>query len=1271
VSKSIPFFFLTFFSLFLFLKGQESDYKPGELIVQLQKGVRAEAVAKQLSSMELQPKRQLSRRLNIWLFSWEQQKASDETALDRVWQNENVIVAQFNHYVTQRSTFPNDPQFGSQWALNNTGQGGGTPDADIDAPEAWNFVTGGTTVTGDEIIVAVIDGGFDLTHQDLSYWMNHQEIPANGIDDDHNGYVDDFRGWNAYNHNGNIPNDPHGTHVAGIAAAKGNNNTGISGVNWGTKIMPIAGSSGTESVVVEAYGYALEMRARYNETSGDSGAFVVVTNSSFGVDYGNPANFPIWCAMYDSLGACGILSCAATANRNIDVDVLGDIPTACPSDFMISVTNTTRNDVKNPGAAYGATAIDLGAPGSSILSTLPGNSYGSMSGTSMATPHVAGAVALLWAAAGRQLIQEYSTNPAEAALLVKDFILNGTDSLPDLRGITVSGGRLNLMNSVLLVRGYPNANPQIRVIPTSISDTLFMGAAGQREFYIYNDQTQPGSLDFAIHVDSSVSWLAAVPLTGSVGPSSFQTILVNMNTLGLRPGMYVTELIVTGNDTLNPADTVSVALQVREYPPIILLDTLNFNLPVNSVDSQAVAFRNYRDSSLVFQITDEEIPIPLKEKVNGNWDQSIEPIPEDCPWVSENPDSGLILAGDSMEVWIVVDATGLFTGDYLAQIVVHSDDPVHPVVNGPVVWLHAYSDPGTNFTYPDVLDFDTTFVGTSSQRNLTLLNAGTDTLRVYDITCTNPQFIVDTTSFYVLPFDSMVVPVRFSSMTTGNFDCWVVVESNFPGTPLDSTLARAFAIEPPHAMFTPGFTNPIPVWDSVDVSVNIANTGGSDLLWNAFIDTVPATRKIILPVHGPMEAPKNAEVAPRGAGAWTGTIFQKHWNLQFSADLTFVTGALGNAGSEFDGTYYYTTRWASNLLHKIDQSGNLVEEFSIPGVSGLRDLAFDGTYMYGGTASTTIYIMDFSNKTVVGTISSPQVVRHIAYDENADGFWVGDWASDIVLVGRSGATLATIPRASHGLERMYGSAYDNVNCGPPCLWVFDQGSGSGAPQLIHQIDLTNHTLTGFSYDVASDFPFNGIAGGLFSATDIVPGTFSIGGVLQGTTDMLFVYGLVVLPPNWLRLIVDSGSVAPSQNMDIPLRIYGSSVRIDSAYVVFHTNDPLSSVINIWVVRDVLTEISHEVAIPTTYAVSQNYPNPFNPATTIKFQLPEASSVTLVIYNTIGQVVRRLVDTKMGAGYHEMTWDGLNDSGMPVSSGIYIYRFKAGDYRKVRKMIFMK
>ncbi len=359
--------------------------------------------------------------------------------------------------VTRRNT-PDDMQFSEQWGLHNTGQSGGTVDADIDAVEAWDISTGGVTPLGDTIVVAIVDGGMLLTHADLSpnLWTNWGEIAGNGIDDDNNGYIDDIHGWNAYSSNGSIPSDGHGTHVAGIVGARGNNGSYVSGVNWDVKLMALGGSSGTTSIVLEAYGYVLDQRAIYDSTGGASGAFVVATNSSFGVNNAdcNSASYSLWNDMYNAMGQYGILSCGATMNNNSNVDVTGDVPTGCDSDYMISVTNTTRNDSKNSGAAYGLTTIDLGAPGTQILSTYTGGGTSSLSGTSMATPQVAGAVGFIHSSMSAGLASFFRESPDQGAIIIKQIILDGTDQLSSLNGITVSGGRLNLYNSAVLSMEY-------------------------------------------------------------------------------------------------------------------------------------------------------------------------------------------------------------------------------------------------------------------------------------------------------------------------------------------------------------------------------------------------------------------------------------------------------------------------------------------------------------------------------------------------------------------------------------------------------------------------------------------------------------------------------------------------------------------------------------------------------------------------------------------------------------------------------------------------
>lgn len=330
-------------------------------------------------------------------------------------------------YEVEICQIPNDGYFNNLWGMHNTGQSGGTPDADIDAPEAWDLATG----SGD-VIVAVIDTGVDYTHPDLAanMWTNDAEINgAPGVDDDGNGYVDDIYGYDFRNNDGNPMDDNgHGTHCAGTIGAKGDNNQGVAGVCWNIKIMAMkflnSSGSGYTSDAIECLNYSVSMGAKISSNSWGGG--------------GDSQNFK---NAIITAGEAGMLFVAAAGNDSRNNDVYPHYPSSYDCNNIISVMATNRYDNKSGFSNYGQVSVDLGAPGSDIFSCKLGGGYAYKSGTSMATPHVAGACALLW---------QY--NPTLSREEIKDLLIDSVDVVfnPN-NNFCVSNGRLNIYKALSLV----------------------------------------------------------------------------------------------------------------------------------------------------------------------------------------------------------------------------------------------------------------------------------------------------------------------------------------------------------------------------------------------------------------------------------------------------------------------------------------------------------------------------------------------------------------------------------------------------------------------------------------------------------------------------------------------------------------------------------------------------------------------------------------------------------------------------------------------------
>jgi len=345
--------------------------------------------------------------------------------------------------------------------MRNTGQTGGTSDADIDADEAWGVFTGSS-----DVVVAVIDTGIDYNHDDLAanIWTNPGETgsgkESNGVDDDSNGYIDDWRGWNFVNNNNNPMDDNyddntyHGTHVAGTIGAVGNNETGVVGVNWNVKLMAVKcfnwEGSGTTVNEIKAIDY-----------STDNGAHL--SNNSWG---GGAYDQALYNAIKRARDAKKLFVAAAgnygDSGKNTDNDPF--YPACYNLNNIISVLSTDHNDNKSGFSNYGANSVDIGAPGGTndgsvkdIYSTKRYDAYRYLAGTSMAAPHVTGIAALAW---GKLPYPPFTYTQLKSRILTKK------DSKSSLSGKCVSGGRVNAYK-VIYDSSVPSAPSNLGVTATA------------------------------------------------------------------------------------------------------------------------------------------------------------------------------------------------------------------------------------------------------------------------------------------------------------------------------------------------------------------------------------------------------------------------------------------------------------------------------------------------------------------------------------------------------------------------------------------------------------------------------------------------------------------------------------------------------------------------------------------------------------------------------------------------------------------------------------
>ncbi|UCH85547.1 MAG: S8 family serine peptidase, partial [Candidatus Latescibacterota bacterium] len=695
----------------------------------------------------------------------------------------DVQYAEPNYWGHVDDVFPNDPMFQQLWGMHNIGQTGGTPDADIDAPEAWEFET------GDEVLLGVIDTGVDVTHEDLAdnIYINPNEIPDNGIDDDDNGFIDDVHGWD-FVYNDNNPDDQygHGTHVSGTIAGIGNNEIGVTGVCWTAKILPIrwldAGGWGTVAQAVASIEYATLMGAK-------------ATNNSWGF---GPQYIQSLRDAIEAAGVAGSIFVASAGNDYTDTDLVPHYPSSYLLDNIISVAATDHDDLKAGFSNWGLTSVDLGAPGVGVLSTVPGNQYYSASGTSMSAPHVAGAVGLL-----------YSIAPTMNHLEVKEAIMASADSIPSMTGRTVSGGRLNIFNMLSGLDSIPPARVNDLMVVEMGSNTARLDwiAVGDDDV---DGQARRYDLRYSTSQIYWSNWDSAIPVSGlpaprpSGTPESFQVTGLDFET-DYYFGLVVVDEQDNHSFLSNLPGGTTLGVPALQYTPSSFSD----DLFTGETSYHTLTISNTAAGTLDFVFP------------NGA------SLPS---WVRAEPPSGRVYAGESVDVQIVFDAFDLPTGVYTHGLVFETNDPLHPMVTLSTE-LTVTSAPDIAVS-PDTLDYGLGFIGTSATKTLIVANVGREPLVVSGVSTDNTDYTTDPSGFVLAIGQSRNLTVTFSPTSVGDIFGTLSIASNDPDFPVKTAALVGLGAEPPViSVAPPALRDTLYTGQQSTHMLTISNSGGWDLIF--------------------------------------------------------------------------------------------------------------------------------------------------------------------------------------------------------------------------------------------------------------------------------------------------------------------------------------------------------------------------------------------------------------------------------------------------------
>jgi len=1200
-----------------------------------------------------------------------------EEALARYASDSRVEYAEPDYIIsieqTGRNT-PDDPRVGELWGLNNTGQTGGTVDADIDAAEAWTIQTGG------DVLIGVVDTGIDWRHVDLAgnVWVNPGEIPGNHVDDDHNGFVDDVNGWDFVSgDNDPMDDNGHGTHVSGTIAAVGNNGVGVAGVCWKARLMAIkmldANGTGTMSMAIAGVEYATRMGVRLMNESWGSTAYSR--------------------ALEDALAAAAdanVLIVAAAGNNARDNDYLPFYPSSYGYDNIIAVANTDANDTLSITSDYGVESVDVAAPGDRILSLLPGNRYGLLSGTSMATPHVSGTIALV-------LTEAPLMTPAQ----VKALLLATADRVPSLQG-KVASGRLNAYSALAALDATPpGAISDLRVDETgsntvtltwtAVGDDGDVGTAAAYDVRYADIPIRPSNFDRAARVEDC-------PAPGA--PGTRETLRVGG--LDVKTTYFFAVRVL--DERLN-ASVVSrmVAGRTRGEPEV--------SFAPDEFEGAALTGATAKQTLRISNVGKGTVDFSFSPSARG--------------WVTAMPDAGTVGARETVNVTVTLDALGLAGGDYDDTITMTTNDPALPTVALPA---HLTVTSAPHVVVSDAaVDFGAWFVGTGTRREIQVTNRGDRPLEVTAVELTDPDaaFGVDAVPTTLAPAAMETLAVSFTPAAPGVAGSTLRIASNDPDDPVATVALVGLGLPPPDVRVEPeGIVAELRTGGSTTREVTISNDGESDLEWRLSVETgngkptgempfrdLSGRRVLYDAAHSNLHwlnyttvfddlESRGAEVVISDSSYTRGYLdgFDVVWMADAFEPLSaaerdaLARWVRAGGGLLLEGDYNETVPIFNGVLQELLCGVEMSLEDGTSGITNaieLHEVTRGVRDVYLSRVKASLPVL---RPPAVPLIYDPEGVCNTAWSRSDEGR----------LVVMADQNFANHRMGKTGNENLANRVIDWLAVGVPWLGA-STWSGVLAPSQSRTVTVRIDAIgIGGPHDARlvvwsndPDEPEAPVpvhldakpAPGVFVGAAEVQ--FPPTGVLQTSRHDVLVgnIGTVDLEVKGVSSSSTEFAAAPSAfslppGASTALTITYAPLRAgeDAAVVTLDTNDPNAATVTIRVggeavegtsARTSLANVVTPQSPPERTALHPNVPNPFNPSTTIAYDVRDAATVTIAVYDVRGRLVRTLVHEEKPPGRYATLWDGTDDGGVGVASGIYFCRFVAGEFTQTEKIVLLK